>query len=306
MSLIQQVQTVFLIVLCVLLQESMAQPAFTFESRDPSFGDDFRIDVRCNRPADGPNVGCSGGWSNSGDQTPFLQELYLDQASGEYYYHVIVGSPESGFAQETYTKANGPTWEGGRGSASLGDGNCRSNFFSFNLSLCNLGDPLGVSHDNTFTGIGSGNPKAVLMRQVMGGTWDGATKSWSCQGADGYCLEFLKDAFLLKPKITQTVRDAATNMTGYFEFDMSNSDYDTGTIAGTMVNTLTFTDPDMAAIANFDFATSNTNGSVLTGGRYIFTGTGPTDATLEPYQYWGDVFTLDTEWSIFRDASQNP
>ncbi len=273
-----------------------AEFLLNFQPQDTSFGDHARSDTRCNRP-EGANLGCSGSYSHV-DTTPFLQELFYDDATGLSYFHVIVGKPEDGFAQEVFIKANGPTWEGGLGSASLGDGTCRSGG-SFVLSGCNLGDPLGESHDNTFTGIGSGNPKAVVMRQVMGGTWNETTKTWSCGTSNEFCMEFLKDDYLLKPVITQTIHDIPSDMTAFFEFDMRNSDYDTNSIAGTMTNTVTFSDPSLGTKGDFNYATDK-DVTALSGGRYIFTGTGPTGASAEPYEYWDSDFQLDRDWTIFK------
>lgn len=99
----------------VLVVGCLAAAEFTmnFLPADPTFGDHGLIDARCNRP-EGPNVGCSGSWSNSGDPTPFLQELF---SSGGV--NVIVGLPGDGFAQEVYIKTAG-SYEGGPSSASLG------------------------------------------------------------------------------------------------------------------------------------------------------------------------------------------
>ncbi|NOY62855.1 MAG: hypothetical protein GXP10_06865 [Gammaproteobacteria bacterium] len=298
-----------LAILCALL---LTQPAFAagpfalnFQPLDATFGDDNRADTSCNRP-DVADRGCSGSWSNSGDPTAFLQELIT--VDGSSYYHVIIGLPEDGFAQEYVAQVGGPSWEGASGSNSLGDGICRSGFGpgNFVLSACNISDPLGVTHDNVFTGVGSGNPKAVVMRQVNGGTWDGASNSWSCAASDNYCSEFKKENFLYKPVITQTINEASEYMNANFSFDMSAIDYDTNTTAGTMVNTVTISDPTLddysIGAGDFNYATdADSNYSTLSGGRYIFTGSGPTNANLEPYEYIDGDFALDREWSEFKN-----
>lgn len=299
-SLLAVVRVYSVVALCLITQQSYAQPALNFQPLDPTFGDHALADTRCNRP-EGANVGCGGMYSRI-DSTPFLQELYRDPVTGENYYHVIVGRPEDGFAQEVLIKATGPTWEGGLGSASLGDGNCRSGFNGFSLSECNISDPLGVTQDNIFTGNGSGDPRTVRMRQVMGGTWDATAKTWNCLSTDPYCLQFLKDSFANKPVIEQHVFDAASGMVGTFKFDMSNSNYSTNTIAGSFLNTVVFSDPELSTLAGFNYAIdANASASVLTGGKYIFTGTGPTNAVNEPYLYWDGSFQLDQEWAVFKN-----
>lgn len=270
-----------------------------FNPVDTSFGDNSRIDVRCNRPDVGADIGCGGSWSIN-DGTPFIQELFLDPASGEYYYHIVVGTPGDGFAQDVYVKATGRTWEGGLGSATLGDGDCRSGS-SFIFSACNISDPLGLTHDNVFTGNGTGDPKAVVMRQLLGGTWDDATDTWSCTASDVFCMEFLKDDLALKPFISLQVRDLDDDVTITFELDMRNSDFDTDTIAGTLVNRVEFGDAYLNETAGHDYDVDvDPVDSRITGGRYRFTGTGPTDAYLEPYIYWDGHFTLDQDWSAYK------
>ena len=284
-----------------LPQTSQAQVVFNFAPVDTAFGDHGRIDVRCYRP-EGPNISCVDAWSNV-DGTPFLQELYVDPQTNQSYYHVIVGLPESGFVQETYIRANGLPWEGGLGSASLGDGICRFDRNQYNINECNMGDVLGATHDNVFTGNGSGDPRAAQIRQLVGGTWNDATKSWTCGPNDTFCQQFLKNSFSNKPIITQTLQDAATGMKGIVQIDMSNSDYATDAIAGTLSNTLEFTLPQFIDIPGFNFATDKSEaGSRVTAGQYIFTGTGPTNATLEPYRYIdGGGFLLDRDWTRFAN-----
>ncbi|TPW15133.1 MAG: hypothetical protein FD130_1256 [Halothiobacillaceae bacterium] len=286
------------ITLCALPNLSHAgEFALNFQPLDATLGDNFYPDTRCNRP-EGPNIGCSGSWSNSADTTPFLQELF--QSGGVWYYHVIVGTPESGFVQEFVMKANGPTWEGGLGSASLGDGNCRLPVFgpgSWSGTDCNLWDPLGVSHDNDFTGNGSGNPKGVVMRMIIGGTWNDTTKTWTCNQSDSFCDEFLKDEFLLKPRISQTIHDGA--MEGTVVLDMRNSSYDTSAITANMTNTFELGDSATGSAGDFDFATDAQIYN-LNAGRYVFTGSGPTSAVSEPYIYYDGGFELDRDWSIFK------
>lgn len=275
-----------------------AEFAMNFLPADPTFGDNTRIDTRCNRP-EGANLGCSGSWSNSGDPTPFLQEIFV--SGGVTYYHVIVGLPQNGFAQEIYIKTSG-SYEGGASSASLGDGVCRYGGFMYSIAECNISDPLANTHDNIFTGNGSGDPRVVTIRQLIGGTWDGGTNTWSCGANDTFCHEFAKNNYLLKPLMNMTIKDPIHSMQAHFEFDMSNSNYTTNTTPGIMTNTVLFTDPSLGDAADFDFAVDATAGwSNITGGRYTFTGSGPTNATLEPYSYVGGDFKVDRPWWMYKN-----
>ena len=273
--------------------------ALNFQPLDPTHGDNFYPDTRCNRPGES-NLGCSGSYSNIGDPTSFLQELF--EFNGQWYYHVIVGTPESGFAQEFVMQANGPSWEGGLGSASLGDGSCRLPVFgpgSWDITACNISDPLGESHDNVFTGIGSGNPKAIVMRSIIGGTWNSDTKTWSCEQSDEFCDEFLKSEFLQKPIINQTIHD--NNFTAAINIDMSNSTYDMNNLPAEVAITLELDEP--SDFSSGDFGETDVipgfQNSSITAGRYIFSGSGPTNASSEPYIYYDGGFELDRDWSIF-------
>ncbi len=269
-----------------------------FQPQDPTFGDNSRHDLRCNFPEYGPDVSCPGFGAND-PTTPFIQELYTDATTGLQVIHLLLGRPSDGFAQEVYIRANGPTWEGGAGSASLGDGLCRSGFLW--TTDCNAFDPLGNTHDNVFTGIATGNPTAVIMRQVEGGTWNSGTLTWSCGAGDSYCQEFLKDSMSQKPKIDLIVRDSAAGMTATFSYDMRNSNYLTDTTAGALQSTVQLSAGSGSA-GNFDY-TQNVNpaDSTVSGGLYKFTGTGPTNASVNPYQYNDGNFVLDQEWWRYKN-----
>lgn len=279
--------------------------SFRFESVDPGFGDHSRVDLSCSMPGQ-PNTGCAG-WGNS-DPTPFLMEYF--EHEGIPYYHLQIGLPGSGFAQEVFIKAGGEGYSeisSYLGSSSLGDGGCRlGNRFS--LALCSAGDPLGFMNDNDFTGNGTGNPTSVSMFQLLGGTWDDVSRTWSCAPGDATCISFLKDTEINKPQVQTTIRDFTQDFESHFEIDMRNSDYFTDGTAGQIVASTVVNDPQFlehAGAGDFDFAT-DTEFSEATGGRYIFTGTQATSATLNPYAYVsGGDFALDQDWSIYYDPAQN-
>jgi hypothetical protein len=285
------------VVIAYFLGSQVASADFTlnFQPRDPNLGDNFYPDARCNFPEFGSDLNC--GHFGTSDSTPFLQELYTDPDTNMVMYHLIIGSPSSGFSQEVFIRANGRTWEGGAGSAALGDGLCRSGFNW--TSECNAFDPLGGSHDNVFTGDATGDPTAVIMRQIQGGTWDSGTSTWSCGAGQDHCQQFLKASMSQKPIIDQTVRDISMGMTATFSFDMSNSDYQTDNIAGTLQSTVEFS---ANGAGDFNYAQNvKPAGSNITGGRFKFTGSGPTDANLNPYVYFDGNFILDQDWAKYKN-----
>ncbi|MCF6234835.1 MAG: hypothetical protein L3J70_00405 [Gammaproteobacteria bacterium] len=311
---------------------------FNFNSADPDFGDDPLVDVRCNRPNES-NAGCGGGMMSWGvdDGSTFLQEYF--EVDGELYYHIVVGSPEQGFAQETYTKVGSNVYWGSGGgmmggganrpiltSPSKGDGSCGGGMGGMGgggnfISNCNAGDPLGLKgNDNLFTGNATGNPSRTIMYQVLGGSWDAVTETWECKESDDYCQEFIKDSFEYKPKLTQTINDEEENMLTYFEFDMSNSTYAEKDKVASTINTLIITDPDMPMgmekEGDFDFAefTNQANkpgsNSTLTAGMYTFTPgsedfAGGQDVDANAYDYIDGDFNLDQDWTLYYDPEQN-
>lgn len=279
------------------------------------------VNLRCHRPGES-NVRCGegGGWLNGegGVNTPFLMEV-IQPDSGRRYFHVSIGHPEYGFAQDTYILV-GRTSGGVNNvypgeysqmplSASRGDSSCSPTNGSggFALSYCSASDPLGEHNGNDFGGSGSANPRAVRMRQVMGGTWDEASKTWSCEQGDANCQEFLKSDREQKPILTHVVRDHAQGFEAAWRFDMSNSDYATDAVAGVMTNTVQLDGVNGAAF-DYENGAFDQKQSELTGGRYRFVGAWSgmgENASSEPYEYVGESdFKLDQEWSNFADPDQ--
>lgn len=213
----------------------------------------------CNRTGS-TNSNCGSHVSGFGggdeDDSPFLQETRV--FDGITYFHVIVGTrgePTVGdsntFAQEVYIQVqSGTDCDLSNGSAPCSQsggrrGNGVSCFFSCNYEATSgLGwDPLRT--DSTFTGNGSGNPNAVIMKQVINDTANGLTQV------------FLKDTLTQKPKITQNVTDSG--ISAQFVLDMSNSNYTTNTTAGLMTNTVTLVGANAGIQGNFDAAGTGTN-----------------------------------------------
>ncbi len=212
------------------------------------------------------------------DSTPFFQETV--RVGDQDYWHQIIGDPADGFAMEVYISA----WTGTDNSrfVSASGGKTFIGDTSTQESQSGNGwDPLRSTSWNSYTandytGNATGDPRKVVMRQVLGGSWDGLT--WNCEINDEFCYDFEKaedaansdydigDIRALKPVITLNVNESSAGMNSTFKIDMSNSDYLDSSTAGTVVNILTITE---APGANFDMDT-DTQSSTVTGGRYIF------------------------------------
>ncbi len=245
------------------------------------------------------------------DTTPFIQESI--NIAGTNYWHQIVGDPADGFAMDIYIEKGA-----GFTSDSGGQG---SNFpqWMYNQGLDvqsgNGWDPLELNPDTTNhnTGNGSADPNKVVMRQILGGAWDGATKTWSCNPAVEFCLDVSKESLANKFKITQTINEVADDLVIYFEIDMSNSSYaDDGTV-GNIINTLSFSEGP----GSFDMATDGQNTHV-TGGLYKYIdGAGWIDIGIASgFQVWdydegtyqyseGGFDHLNQGWGNYYDPSQN-
>lgn len=202
-----------------------------------------------------------------GGQSPFTPmgsneatgESVIDPSNGLRYWHYILGDPASGFAQEVYIRATGSSC----GQFTI----CSASGGTTNFG----GNVLAAGNS------GNGNPNAITVRQVMGGTWTAATNTWTCDTA--YCSEFIKAAYANKPKITQGISDP--DFTAMFILDMSGvaisdnstpltiTDESTGATGASLTNVQSLTDSLTGNVISFDMA----NDSQLTnvnGGRYIY------------------------------------
>ena len=272
------------------------------------------------------------------DTTPFFQGTYTDPVTFERYWHMIVGDPSTGFAMESYIPRifSYESTSGGRPSRIMSWGSV-----TLEDQSGNGWDPLGInpSRDFDYTGNGTADPTKVIMRQIMGGTWNSTTQTWSCDNSDQYCSEFLKDQFLFKPKITQKINES--DMVQNFVLDMSSITYSDDITTGSIINTLTITDPGMPdfdptagdfqmidstiTISHPASGSSNFNPNI-TGGRYTYTQCSNSQTTVEGIEHcWQDrdINTWDYqegsysyvnggaadimsyEWDVYWDPSQN-
>ncbi len=329
--------------LAILLGAPFAtEAAFTFNfSPDPAPLTQAFVTISCNIPGK-PQVNCGTFISSpmmmgGSDPTPFLQELVRD-ASGNVYYHVIVGLPDNGqgFAQEYYSlQSFGPSDGSAAGSASFGNPSCFNAVFRY----CNGEDPLGDRTRNdpnstvspmAVTGIGTGGSYMVAcptcpgggapygrvaVRQLLGDhAKDPNTGQWTCN--DSYCQEYLKP-FDNKPRITQTLDDG--QMRSEFVADMSASPMlvmpDT---PAPVTNTLLLRNGMGQNVVSFDVTASRQQGQ-STAGMYC-RGVPDAQGNCRPpdlpatwrdvptsqYSYFDGAMPLDQDWSLYRDPAQNP
>ena len=257
-------------------------------------------------------------------ESRFIQELVVIE--GVEYFHVVIGDPDSDFVQEIYIARS--DWRrdrelaGGRFSDSGGQA-CFPGpavvepFASGCIASNNAYDPL--RRDSNFTGNATGNPSRMVMLQRVK------------DEASGYEQNFSKFDLATKPVISQTLVNE--DIESVFSMDMSNSDYDTDSIAGTMVNTFDLRTPGITEAQNlivpnviptmgdFDLAVTERpeNRANITGGRYTFNRIMLEDYRIEngwfrdiptsEYTYYDgmvDTAILNTDWEKFRDPGQNP
>jgi len=269
--------------------------------------------------------------ANNGSQ-PWINELVRDDNNNQYF-HMVVGLPTDDFMQEVYIRIGSSnfSWSEGETRAPSNSGGHLGIGKDSNDELGNASDPLGKTHDNTYSGAGTANPIHVLMKQVLKSD---ASSNPNTNGSKGdFYQEFDKTAFTYagtdinanKPKIIQTLSHPGTqdDMSMVFIADMSAISYsndgspltvsnNTGA-SGVMVNTLTFTGTGEAA--NFDMSTDSEAGNATpTAGRFIFTpgtgsgGTGWVDTSTYDrgtYTYFEDSYDqFAIDYSTFCDPSQ--
>ncbi len=248
-----------------------------------------------------------GGSWRPNSQSRFLQsggvgeekpEIVYDPVSDLSYYHLIVGDPADGFAQEVFIQIEGTRmFPSGARPASASGGTAGTVLTTGQHFSGNSHDPLDTI-DSIDTGNGSGKPNKVIIRQLLN---DGETFQ-----------EFLKDKTGFKPRITQMT--VAPDITMLFDIDMRNSDYTDNTQAGSVVNTLTLSSSPSLPEGSGDFfmTSDGTNTSItagtqqgqvvnadITGGRYTWasdTGYIYTDSNFDHTAIdWGQYFNSEND-----------
>lgn len=231
--------------------------------------------------------------ANNGTQ-PWVNELVRD-ANNNQYFHMVVGLPTDAFRQEVYIRigATNFSWSDGETRAPSDSGGDLGIGANRNPDLGGGSDPLGKTNTNLFSGTGSGNPKHVLMKQVLQSDASANTNTNVATHGTFY-QEFDKttpyytgtDLDAHKPKIIQTLSktDAAAgdvslnfmaDMSGITHSDMNSPLAASNNMAasGVFVNTLTLTATGLSASdVNFDMSTDTQAGqSSINAGRYTFT-----------------------------------
>lgn len=254
--------------------------------------------VSCNRGGDincfhgDPNLRVNGILVNRDpEKTPFLYEPVTDGTSN--YWHMIVGDPTKGFAQETFIRIGACCVFNFVLSSSSGD-TANGGGAGLNTNTNGMG-PLSSSAGGTSgSGSGTGNPERVQIRQITG-----------IQSSDFY-QEFLKNTFLNKPKITQDIVSA--DMSSRFELDMSNIAYRgaaaTTTAPAKFVNTVNIVNPLVPG--GFDAAAQAQNPQV-SAGRYTWTPGTSYGLSGGTYTYaGGGGYSLnDVDWKAYYNPAQN-
>jgi len=263
-----------LLVLLLLMSWIMGGPAsaaattfnFTFE-KDPT----GVYQWVCNT-SNYADVGCGHNFFNPTPDIDKTKFVYGDVTiDGQDYWHMIIGEPADGWAQEVFLLKSAANF-----SMSNGETN-----------------PLGSSSN------GIGYPTSAAIKTIANETNSYGTIS----------MEFLKDTIGNKPKVSTNITSGV--MTMNFESDMRGMDYNTTAPAANVTSTLTLADPDIpqaesfsltgSSSGDFDMAT-DTQYSVISAGQVTY------DEVTQTYEYVNPVddYNLGQSWDWYFDASQNP
>jgi len=263
----------------------------------------------------------NGGTGGGNDGSRFIQEkLYIN---GVNYFHVVVGSPDSNFAIESYVatedvyssrvfnQGGNPRpftpWSGGNERALIGNQDVLP------LAAANLGgnnhpnpvavfgnaeDPLGASVDPAsgfksydLSGTGTTDPTRVALRMLVSDA--------------EVSVEVLKPITGRKPMISQTTNDS--EISGLFIADMRGLSYSDSTRTAPIVNRLALNSPTLPADGIGDFDMSQVQRSYVSAGRFTYQpGQGWLTRTpdgLGGYIYTANPTGWDTDNSVFDEGS---
>ena len=215
----------------------------------------------------------SGTTSIHGQKTQFTGQTPFVYEKVDNYFHLILGNPTSGFAQEVYISLSNSTYQG--------FGTLGSRLSSSGGSLNNSADPLN-------NGAASGNPKVVEMRQLV---------------TDGdFTSDFVKDKFLEKPSITQTID--SSDFQSQDIIDGSGIGYGNATSTSTYTSTVRIIDLDIPLeSASFDYGTDALQ-KILTAGHYTWTPGSGRGGSSGTYTYTDDSFNVSNiKWEQFFDTT---
>lgn len=230
------------------------------------------------------------------DQTPMYQRIFRDNATGNYYWHIIIGDyynqagnpiNTQGFNLEYIIQASSTQrfqdeiYNAASASATWVDSDTAENSGGFQVYDTGL--------NGNFTTSGQANPKRVLVRQIMA---DNETVS-----------TFLKDGFNSKPFISQTVVDNLvthpnTTVNNEFTLDMRMVSYDSIDNSGVIMKNITNIGGGFEAANQGDYDTTNASFTphlfnqedrVMSAGKFTWTpGTGVLGADGTYTYYYAD------------------
>lgn len=305
----QRTPAALLALLLALPSAAYAEFVLNFQPQLSRLGDPEWLNFNCNRPR-APGSGfesCDENDefrdNNGRDTTPFLMERIRDAATGEQYYHTIIGLPGDDFVQEAYIKIvrymsgdNGgfstrPQEVDDLGPISDSLGNWRDITEVRN----NAYDPLGPA---SFSGSGTANPKSTQFRQVI--------------ESNGLYQEITKASFNKKHRIVETID--LPEIQHQFEMDMTNSTFDQANIAGILAkNQQLITQGSFSSAFDINnMPDANRSDVNITGGEYKYVQKYSTSMSGGPFENeyisdTGNHFNIWTEdWMAWRDPAQNP
>jgi len=248
----------------------------------------------------------SAGGAGTTNQTPYLRngsfelgEVVTD-AEGNEYYHMITGSLADGFIQDVYIARHATqlyTW--GNPATSNGVGTVSASGGASNFSINgNYLNPLGTNLDTVNSGNGSANPTRVIMRQLVN---DGEIM-----------MEFLKDKFNGKPRISQMVN--APDITQQFDIDMRNINYSDMSSNAPVVNQMWLWGVDVPVDGGFfdviagSGEATRTSTQSISAGKYVYTDGAGFLGSEGSYTYSdGGSMNLNQDWEMFFDyTEENP
>lgn len=257
------------------------------------------------------------GTSGVGGQSPFTPtganqagSFVTDPTNGLNYWHYILGDPATGFAQEVYIQATGGNSCGDNSICTASGGS------ALTPTGASGGNPVNFLGSNSaVNGTATANPSRVIVHQVLGGTWDAGTSTWTCDTA--YCSEFIKSSYADKPKITEGINEP--DFTSTFILDMSGialsnnstnltlTDKNTAPTGSSLTNVQTVIDPTNASTISFDMAHDSQSTNV-NGGKYTYTNGGGTLGSSGNYVYVDGGFNPRTiDYTPFLDETvSNP
>jgi len=260
------------------------------------------------------------------DGTAAFQRVFTN--GGKTYYHVIIGDYLAGdtFLLEYYIEAvSGTSYRGsGPRNASAytntGDMSCSN---TNSDCLYNMSNPYGA--DSGLGGTGTGNPRKVVMRQVLD---DGITYSEFLKGAGDANSDGLYDDssayFDSKPLISQKINEAGV-ISAEYSLDMRGKTYsDTTPVSENKKVNQTFILDGLNAANQGDYDSTgatptptnmaDSTGVVVDGGAYKYTDGTSFGGSYGDYTYYlSDGVTengnqtqpYDRDYSVFCISSQN-